>query len=99
MAEANQRKAATLYCAIDASQGFFAHRWRWAIAPGQRAVLLRQCGAGYGVCHQPEAARLPPLAWPPPFALVVCASLYNAMPQAGVDALVDFMAHFQRRYG
>ena len=27
------------------------------------------------------------------------ASLYNAMPQAGVDALVDFMAHFQRCYG
>ena len=27
------------------------------------------------------------------------ASIYNAMPQAGIDALVDFMAHFERRKG
>jgi len=27
------------------------------------------------------------------------ASLYNAFPEAGVDALVDFMAEFQRRNG
>jgi phosphoserine aminotransferase len=27
------------------------------------------------------------------------ASLYNAMPVAGVEALVAFMREFQRRYG
>jgi phosphoserine aminotransferase len=27
------------------------------------------------------------------------ASLYNAMPMAGVEALVAFMREFQRRYG
>jgi phosphoserine aminotransferase len=27
------------------------------------------------------------------------ASLYNAMPEAGVDALIDFMADFEQRYG
>jgi len=27
------------------------------------------------------------------------ASIYNAMPEAGVDALIDFMADFQRRRG
>ncbi|KPK40858.1 MAG: hypothetical protein AMJ69_00805 [Gammaproteobacteria bacterium SG8_47] len=27
------------------------------------------------------------------------ASIYNAMPQAGIDALVDFMADFERRKG
>ena len=27
------------------------------------------------------------------------ASLYNAMPQEGVDALVAFMRDFQRRHG
>jgi phosphoserine aminotransferase len=27
------------------------------------------------------------------------ASIYNAMPQAGVDALVDFMGDFERRHG
>ena len=27
------------------------------------------------------------------------ASLYNAVPEAGVDALVEFMADFERRRG
>jgi phosphoserine aminotransferase len=27
------------------------------------------------------------------------ASIYNAMPEAGVQALVDFMADFERRNG
>jgi phosphoserine aminotransferase len=27
------------------------------------------------------------------------ASLYNAMPEAGVKALVDFMADFVKRHG
>jgi phosphoserine aminotransferase len=27
------------------------------------------------------------------------ASIYNAMPTEGVQALVDFMGDFQRRYG
>jgi phosphoserine aminotransferase len=27
------------------------------------------------------------------------ASIYNAMPEAGVEALVDFMQDFMQRYG
>ena len=27
------------------------------------------------------------------------ASIYNAMPEAGVQALIDFMADFERRHG
>jgi phosphoserine aminotransferase len=27
------------------------------------------------------------------------ASIYNAMPEAGVDGLVSFMAEFERKYG
>ena len=27
------------------------------------------------------------------------ASLYNAMPMAGVDALVDFMRDFEKQHG
>jgi phosphoserine aminotransferase len=27
------------------------------------------------------------------------ASIYNAMPEAGVDALIQFMAEFERKYG
>jgi phosphoserine aminotransferase len=27
------------------------------------------------------------------------ASIYNAMPEAGVDALIEFMADFEKRNG
>jgi phosphoserine aminotransferase len=27
------------------------------------------------------------------------ASIYNAMPEAGVDALIAFMAEFERKHG
>ena len=27
------------------------------------------------------------------------ASIYNAMPEAGIEALVDFMAEFERTHG
>jgi len=27
------------------------------------------------------------------------ASIYNAMPEAGVDALIDFMQEFERTHG
>ena len=27
------------------------------------------------------------------------ASIYNAFPEAGIDALVDFMREFERRHG
>jgi phosphoserine aminotransferase len=27
------------------------------------------------------------------------ASIYNAMPEAGVDALIAFMSEFERKYG
>ena len=27
------------------------------------------------------------------------ASIYNAMPEAGVDALIDFMKEFETRHG
>ena len=27
------------------------------------------------------------------------ASIYNAVPEAGVDALIAFMAYFEQRYG
>ena len=27
------------------------------------------------------------------------ASIYNAMPLQGVEALIDFMGEFQKRYG
>jgi phosphoserine aminotransferase len=27
------------------------------------------------------------------------ASLYNAMPESGVEALIEFMKNFEKRYG
>jgi len=99
MGEANQRKAATLYCAIDASQGFFCA----PVALGHRSLVnVRFCCANAALdtvfATEAEAAGLHHLRGHPRIG-GLRASLYNAMPQAGVDALVDFMAHFQRRYG
>ena len=99
MADANQRKAATLYQAIDASQGFY----RAPVAPGHRSPVNVRFGCANTALDtvfaaEAEDAGLHHLRGHPRIG-GMRASLYNAMPQAGVDALVGFMAHFQRRYG
>ncbi len=99
MADANQRKAATLYQAIDASQGFYLA----PVAPGHRSPVNVRFGCANTALDtvfaaEAEDAGLHHLRGHPRIG-GMRASLYNAMPQAGVDALVGFMAHFQRRYG
>jgi len=98
MAEVNERKAAKLYRAIDES-GYY----RNPVAPACRSwmnvpftlpdaaldpVFLAEAGkAGLGALkgHRSVGG--------------MRASIYNAMPEAGVDALIDFMADFSRRHG
>jgi phosphoserine aminotransferase len=95
MAEINRRKAALLYAAIDGSD-FYAN----PVDPGCRswmnvpftlanpdldAEFLKQAGeAGLKTLkgHRSVGG--------------MRASIYNAMPEAGVKALVDFMAEFER---
>lgn len=98
MATHNQRKAETLYAAIDAS-GFYANPvpvpYRsWMNVPFtlakpdlDKAFLAEALAAG--LTHLEGHRSVGGMR----------ASLYNAMPQAGVDALVSFMQEFERRHG
>lgn len=99
MAEANQRKAACLYAALDASGGFY----RAPVATASRSPTnvrfhLHDEALTDSFLAEAEQAGLFHLRG----HLAVGglrASLYNAMPEAGVAALVDFLAEFQRRHG
>lgn len=99
MAAANAAKAARLYDFIDASDGFYTApvrrdsrstvNVRFHLADSvQDAVFLAEAER-YGLYHLRGHPRVGGLR----------ASLYNAMPLAGVDALLGFMADFMRRRG
>ena len=98
MAARNQAKAAKLYGYIDAS-GFYANRVHtscrsWMNVPFTLAD--EQLDASF--LKQADAAGLKALKG---HRIVggMRASIYNAMPEAGVDALIAFMADFARRHG
>ena len=98
MAEINQRKAAKLYAAIDGSD-FYANpveptcrSWMnvpFTLAnPDLDATFLaeaKQAGLVTLKGHRSVGG--------------MRASIYNAMPESGIDALVDFMADFAKRNG
>ena len=98
IAEVNQRKAARLYAAIDASD-FYANpvevrcrSWMnvpFTLAdPELDATFLAEAGKNGLVTlkgHRSVGG--------------MRASIYNAMPEAGVDALVAFMQDFEQRHG
>ncbi|MCA9260559.1 MAG: 3-phosphoserine/phosphohydroxythreonine transaminase [Planctomycetales bacterium] len=99
LAEANRAKAATLYDELDASEGFY----RGHAVPECRSMMnvtfrlpsdeltskfvkeAKQEGLDALKGHRSVGG--------------VRASIYNAMPLAGVEALVDFMKDFARRHG
>lgn len=96
MAERNQRKAALLYAAIDESHFYYN-----SIAKPHRSVMnvtfdlsdekllpvflaeAKRCGLINLKGHRLRGG--------------VRASIYNAMPEAGVLALIEFMKDFERR--
>ena len=96
--ERTRRKAATLYRAIDES-GFYrnpvAHDCRsWMNIPFtvpnpelEKPFVAEAAKAGLANLEGHRSVG------------GMRASIYNAMPQAGVDALVTFMQDFQRRHG
>jgi phosphoserine aminotransferase len=97
--EVNQRKAAKLYHFIDQHSDFYACR----IHPTCRSIMNV-------VFHlQHEVHLMPFLTEAAQAGLThlkghrlrggVRASIYNAMPEAGVDALIEFMAHFAQQHG
>lgn len=98
MAEINERKAAKLYAAIDASD-FYDNPVRadcrsWMNVP----FVLRDPGLDQTFLDQAERAGLKNLKGHRSVG-GMRASLYNAMPEAGVDALIDFMQEFERSHG
>jgi phosphoserine aminotransferase len=98
IAEVNRRKAAKLYAAIDQS-GFYSN----PVAPANRSLMnvpftLSQPDLEPAFLEQARAAGLVNLEGHRSVG-GMRASIYNAMPEAGVDALIDFMKEFEARHG
>jgi len=99
MEAVNRRKAEKLYRCIDESGGFY----RNPVDPPYRSRMnvpftLADSSLDQTFLREAESNGF--------YALKghravggMRASLYNAVPEAGVDALVDFMKHFQSRRG
>lgn len=99
MAEYNLRKAEKLYACIDGSSGFYnnpvARKFRsWMNVPFTLAIpdlddrflsASEQAGLAALKGHRSVGG--------------MRASIYNAMPEQGVDALISFMNEFQRTHG
>lgn len=98
MAEINQRKAAKLYAAIDGSDFFnnpvdIRHR-SWMNVP----FTLADSSLDKTFLSEAAAAQLLTLKGHRDLG-GMRASIYNAMPEEGVDKLIEFMTEFERRYG
>ncbi len=98
MAEINQRKAGKLYAAIDAS-GFYSN----PVDPACRSWMnvpftLADAGLDATFLSEAKEAGLVTLKGHRSVG-GMRASIYNAMPEEGVDALIAFMADFEKRNG
>ena len=97
--ERNARKAALLYAAIDGSGGYY----RSPVAPAARSTMnvpffLSEPAREASFLKEAQAAGLLGLKGHRAIG-GIRASIYNAMPEAGVAALAGFMADFARRNG
>ena len=98
MAERNERKAAKLYAAIDRTDFY-----RGVADPDSRSRMnvtfrLPTPALEKRFVEKAEAAGLAGLKGHRSVG-GLRASIYNAFPEAGVDALATFMAEFERAYG
>ena len=99
IARRNREKAARLYAAIDGSGGFY----RGAAVPEYRSDMnvvwrLPSEELEERFCKEASAAGLKSLKGHRSVG-GIRASIYNAFPPAGVDALIEFMREFQRKNG
>ena len=98
-AQRNARKAALLYATIDASGGFYRNE----VAAAARSRMnvpffLHDEALEQAFLVEAQAAGLISLKGHRALG-GMRASIYNAMPEAGVQALVAFMGDFQQRHG
>jgi len=98
MAAINRRKADKLYAAIDAS-GFYTN----PVEPASRSwmnvpFVLADAGLDADFLAGAKDAGLLTLKGHRSVG-GMRASIYNAMPEAGVDALIAYMAEFERKRG
>ncbi|MEM7612417.1 MAG: 3-phosphoserine/phosphohydroxythreonine transaminase [Pseudomonadota bacterium] len=98
MARINQKKAETLYAAIDQSSFYSCPVARQARSRMNVPFVLADSGLDKAFLEQAGEAGLVSLKGHRSVG-GMRASLYNAMTQEGVDALVTFMADFERREG
>ena len=97
---ANARKAAMLYGAIDGSGGFYRNDVDRAARSRMNVPFFLPPDAALDKSFLEQASAAGLLGLKGHRALGgMRASLYNAVPEAGVQALVDFMADFRRRKG
>ncbi|MEC9314881.1 MAG: 3-phosphoserine/phosphohydroxythreonine transaminase, partial [Pseudomonadota bacterium] len=98
MAEINKRKADKLYSAIDGSP-FYAN----PVDPRYRSwmnIPFTLADSSLEKTFLQEAAKEQLLTLKGHRDLGgMRASIYNAMPEAGVDKLIEFMQQFERQYG
>ncbi len=98
MAEINERKSQKLYAAIDASE-FYAN----PVDPACRSRMnvpftLADASLDRDFLSEARTAGLLTLKGHRSVG-GMRASIYNAMPESGVDILIEFMADFERRNG
>ncbi len=98
-AERNKRKAEKLYRYIDEHKDFYFN----TIDPKYRSTMniifnLKNSDLTDKFLDLAKQARLANLKGHR-LAGGVRASIYNAMPEAGIDTLIDFMKDFSKRYG
>jgi phosphoserine aminotransferase len=99
MATTNQRKAGKLYAAIDASGGYYKNPVEivsrsWMNVP----FTLKDDKLDESFLKGAKAAGLVQLKGHRSVG-GMRASIYNAMPEAGVDALIAFMQDFKKNNG
>ena len=99
MAEINKRKAEKLYAFIDASGGFYKnpvekHSRSWMNVP----FTLKDAALDESFLKGTKAAGLVQLKGHRSVG-GMRASIYNAMPEAGIDALIAYMRDFMSKNG
>lgn len=96
MEEINVRKAAKLYAYIDASEGFYTNPVDVAVRSRMNVpFILENSDLDAQFLTESHAAGLHALKGHRSVG-GMRASIYNAMPEAGVDALISFMESFKQ---